>query len=399
MTALRFLLWVTCMIGIIILLTGCGTPPSTPVTIPTLPPPPPEIPKTTVQPILPPEQPALLRFIQTVQVTPDSQYLTGAFVRINFIPATDRFVVTFGGDLAQPVGECTGKAYSFKMYTIDLHETGESGTFSCDISDAGSVMVDNTYYFAAMITIGDQHGWHMLKIDAVNWKTQVDKFFAVDWPTEGEADPMMAYINGKIDLSSGYNTSGNPHNPDDLAGTYGTHHQFFSNDLEYLGKKILTDPGHVHGSYIVFVDGINFFVTADSYDGDVIVAKYNGNWEYLGGKTLIHQAHFSTGLVYDGQRFYLAYTDTSQRFGVSIPPVALNIRLAVFDRDWNLLEDVAVTDFVPEDGKQPGRPWVILHGNRLYVSYDVDTANHETHEEDLKWQSYVSVYELTRSSP
>jgi hypothetical protein len=355
---------------------------------------------TSTPPSEQPDQTNPFKFIQTIQVTPDSQFLTGAFARINYIPATNRFVVTFGGELAQPAGGCTGKAFSYKGYTIAMQETGESGTFSCDIADAGSVMVGNTYYLAAMDVQGEQHGWHLLKIDAVNWSTLADTFFAVDWPTEGEADPMVAYVNGQIDISSAYNISGAPHNPEaDPAGTYGTHHQFFSTNLEFLGKKILTDPGHIHGSYMVFVEGKYYLVTADAYDGNLIVAMYDENWKYLGGKTIINQAHFSTGLVYYDQRFYLAYTDTSQRFGTSIPPVALNIRLAAFDRDWNLLEDVAVTSYTPQDGKQPGRPWLILHGDRLYVSYDVDTANHVTHEEDLKWQAYVSVYEFAQGAP
>ncbi len=391
------------LIGIalaIVFLVGCAAPAAIPTQTSTLPPPQPDTPLPPPPAPDQPVQPGLFKFIQTVQVTPDSQFLTGGFARINYIPATDRFVVTFGGELAQPAGGCSGKVFSYKGYTIAMQETGESGIFSCDIADAGSVMVDNTYYFAAMAVEGEQHGWHLLKIDAVHWSTLVDMFFAVDWPTEGEADPMVTSVNGQIDISSAYNISGAPHNPGtDPAGTYGTHHQLFSTDLEFLGERIITEPGHIHGSYMVFVDGIYYLVTADAYDGDIMVAMYNDNWEYLGGKTLLQQAHFSTGLVYDGQRFYLAYTDTSQRFGDSIPPVALNIRLAAFDRDWNLLDDVAVTSYTPEDGKQPGRPWVILHGNRLYVSYDVDLANHVTHEEYLQWQAYVSVYEFVQNAP
>ncbi len=353
---------------------------------------------TPTPPGQPAAEPRLLKFIRAVQVTPDDQYLTGAFARINYVPATDHFVVTFGGGVAHPSGGCgPGKAFSYKEYTTDMRETGKAGTFACDIGDAGSVMIDNTYYFAAVrgqLMPTKQDGWHLLKIDAVSWKPLVDTFFPLDYPKEEDADPMVAYVNGQIDISSGYNVSGKPHQPSDPAGTYGTHHQFFSTDLKFLSKTILTDPGHIHGSYMVFVDGIYYLVTAASYDGDVILIKYDKNWKYLGGKTLIKQAHFPTGLVYDGQRFYLAYTDTRQRFGPSMPPVALNIRLAAFDRDWNLLDDVAVTSYTPPDGRQPGRPWVILHGSRLYVSYDVDKADHTAHTEALQWQAYVSVYEL-----
>jgi hypothetical protein len=51
--------------------------------------------------------------------------------------------------------------------------------------------------------------------------------------------------------------------------------------------------------------------------------------------------------------------------------INLNIHLAAFDQDWNLLEDVAVTDYEFKDSVQTWRPWILLHGSRLYVSYDV----------------------------
>lgn len=390
-------------LGLVIVFTiGCGmfavTPASPPMfppprPLPTFPPPPTLI----AQPVPPTVQSGLFKFIQTIQVTPDSNFLTGGFARINYVPATDRFVVTFGGALAQPSGGCMSNGYSYKVYTTELQETGESGTFSCDVADAGSVMVDNTYYFAAMTRHEDEIGWHLLKIDAVSWKPSVDTFFSVDYPKEGEADPMVAYVNGQIDISSGYNISGKPHEPTDPVGTFGTHHQFFSTDLQFLGKKILTEPGHVHGSYMVFVDGIYYLATADSYTGNVILIKYDKDWKYLGSKTLIQQAHFSTGLVYDGQRFYLAYTDTSQRTDPGFFPVYLNIHLAAFDRDWNLLEDLAVTNYAIADNMQTGRPWVILHGNRLYVSYDLDKMDPVLRKEMMQGQAIVSVYELTQA--
>lgn len=379
-----------CMFWVAILLAECAAPAATAVPSATLPPP-----STTTQP----GQPELIRFVQTIQVTPDGQYLTGAFSRIFYVPALDHFVVTFGGTLAQPPEGCIDKGFSYKVYTLELQEAGASGTFSCDIADAGSVMVDNTYYFAAMANNQRQVGWHLLEIDATNWTTLIDMFYPLDYPQEGEADPMVAFVNGQLDISSAYSVSGIPPNPDTPAGDYGTHHHFFSTDLQFQGERNLTEPPQINGSYMVYVDGVYYLVTANLYDGNVLLAMYDRDWNYLGGKTLIQQAHFSTGLVYNGERFYLAYTDTSQRTEPGFFPVSLNIHLAVFDRDWNLLQDVAVTSYAPQDGMQPGRPWVILHGNRLYVSYDVDTADPVTREEHLQWQAYVSVYELVPGAP
>jgi hypothetical protein len=47
---------------------------------------------------------------------------------------------------------------------------------------------------------------------------------------------------------------------------------------------------------------------------------------------------------------------------------------------------------------QTGRPWVILRGNRLYVSYDLDTRDPVTHDEQMNGQAIVSVYELPAQS-
>jgi hypothetical protein len=359
----------------------------TPIPSPVFPPPP------------PPAQTSLIKFIQTIQVTPDDQFLTGGFARIHYIPATDRFVVLFGGKLAKPSGKCMEGGNSYKEYTTDMQETGKSGTFACEPLDEGSLMVDNTLYFAIIHREAEKDGWHLLKIDATDWTTLIDKFYALDSPMDNPMDPMLVFVNGQLDISSQYTLKGEPPNPDTPAGDYGTHHNFFSLDLEPQGKIILTEPPHVNGSYMVYVEGIYYLVTSNTFDGDVLVAKYDQDWKYLGGKTLIKQAHFSTGLVYDNQRFYLAYTDTSQRFGPTIPPVSLNIRLAVFDREWNLLDNVAVTSYMPQDGRQPGRPWVILHGNRLYVSYDLDIVDPATHVEKMQWQANVSVYELTQAAP
>ena len=370
-------------------------PPPSPIVLPpTLPPPltpPPPAPPT--QPVQPTSQPELIKFIRTIHVTPDVNFLGGGFARINYVPAIDRLVVTFGGWLANKKPPCQDNGYSYKVYTMDLQETGESGTFACNVADSGSLMVDNTYYFVAMTREGEKIGWHILKLDAVKWKPLIDIFYQLDSPRESEGDPMVAYVNGQLDISSIYLPTGKL--PDVPKGG-ATHHQFFSTDLQFIGKKILRDTPHINGSQMIYLDGVYSFVTADGYSGDLVVMKYDKDWKYLGAKPLIKQAHWSTGLAFDGQRFYLAYMDTSQRTEPGFFPVYLNVHLAIFDRDWNLLEDVAVTQYKPSDNMQTGRPWVILHGNRLYVSYDLDTMDPVLHKEMLNGQAIVSVYELVK---
>jgi hypothetical protein len=122
--------------------------------------------------------------------------------------------------------------------------------------------------------------------------------------------------------------------------------------------------------------------------------KYDSTWKYLGAKKLLRQAHWPQGVATDGKRFFVAYVNTSQRGLTTFFPVSTNVHLAAFDLNWHLLEDVALTDFTPTDYMQPGRPWVICHGNRLYVSFDVDQVDPQSLEEMLAWQAVVNIYEI-----
>ena len=61
------------------------------------------------------------------------------------------------------------------------------------------------------------------------------------------------------------------------------------------------------------------------------------------------------------------------------------------------MDDIAVTDFPQGSGFSGGRPWVIRHEDKFYVSYDVDTTDPITGESNHDWQGYVNVYGLSYS--
>ncbi len=336
----------------------------------------------------------VFNFVSTYRITPDDSFLTGSFARINYVAATDRFVITFGTKASTVPGEILGAGYAYKEYTPGMHATGRAGLLlwypnSAEAGDSGSFMVGNSYYSAFVpMDSGHPYGWHLAKYDATNWTMLADTYVSLPYPNEGNTDPTVAYVNGQLDISDQYNPSGI------WQEGASTNHHFFSDDLQPTGLINLADTSHICGSSIIFVDGIYYFVSATSYTGDLIVMKYDVNWNYLGMKVLIQQAHWSQGIAFDGQRFYVAYLNTTQRTPQTFFPVYPNVHLAAFDRNWNLVDDVAVTHFVPSDNTVAGRPWVILHENRLYVSYDVDTLNPSTQQEELKWQAYVTIYQL-----
>ncbi len=333
----------------------------------------------------------LFKFVGTVQVAPDANFQNGGFVRINYVASTDRFAVVFGTRFAQPTGGCMGGGHVYKEYTLEMQDTGKSGVLNCEGGDSAGLMVDDAYYDVSMHAEGGAEGWRIVKYDAVTWATLADIFFPLDAPREGNGDMMAAFVNGQLDISSGYTSYGGPPPPDQGGGT---HHQFFSTDLTFQSKLILEDIPHIGGSSLIEVDGTLYFITATAYTGDLIVMEYDENWQYLGMKELIKQAHWSTGVAYDGQRFYVAYLDTSLKTEPGFFPYTPNVHLAAFDRDWNLVDDVAVTSYGFLEAIT-GRPWVLLHGSRLYVSYDAVLLDPVTHAENLdKIQGFVSIYEL-----
>ncbi|WXG46799.1 MAG: hypothetical protein WED05_09110 [Candidatus Atabeyarchaeum deiterrae] len=337
-----------------------------------------------------------IKFIRTVQVTPDDQFLTGSFARINYVPATDRFVVTFGTKASTQTNVTLGAGYAYKEYTLEMQETGRTGLLewyanSSEAGDSGSCMVNNTYYCAFVSqNQGNPYGWRLIKYDAANWTRLQEAYVPLPEPNEGNTDPMVAYINGQLDVSGQYNSSGIWQEGNS------TVHHFFTANLEPIRLINLADTPHICGSSIVFVDDVYYFVSANSYFGGLVLMKYNSDWNYLGMKNLTQQAHWSQGMVFDGERFYVAYLDTSGRSHPTFFPVYPNVHLAVFDRNWNLLHDAILTNFPYGGDKKGGRPWVTLHGNLLYVSYDVDTVNTTTENEDLKWQAYVAVFEISQ---
>ena len=336
-------------------------------------------------------------FVKSVQVTPDARFKTGSFARVNYVPGKDQMVVTFGTKASTVKGAHMGAGYAYKEYTLDMEPTGDADTITWnpttdEANDSGSRMVGNNYYFAHVPTDpGMPYCWRLTKYDAITWTKVAQKYILLNNPSEANLDPSIACLGAILDVSDQYNPTGIW--PEGSM----SHHHFFTLDLDSLGTKILADTPHISGATMMKAGAITYFISADSYAGDLVVMKYDSIWNYLGAKKIMRQANWSQGAAFDGQRFFVSYLNTSERGLTEFFPVVQNVHLAAFDMDWNLLEDVALTNFTPTDYLQAGRPWVIQHGNRLYVSYDIDPLDSVTLDEKLNWQAVVSIYEI--SSP
>ena len=157
-------------------------------------------------------------------------------------------------------------------------------------------------------------------------------------------------------------------------------------DLGLVDEFDLDDVEHINGSSLVFVDEVYHFVTSTAYFGDLIVMQYDEDWNFLESKTLYENAQWPQGTVYDEERelFYVAYLENVQgSMGRDS-----NTKLGVFDKNWETVEVIDVTNYSDENYMMAGRPSVMMHDEKLYVSYDVSSS------EGFDWECWVSVYEF-----
>lgn len=379
----------------LIFLAGCGAPAATPTPAPTFPLPPPPTLQPPTQLVLPTQQASLFKLIQTVKVTADGTFEAGDFARIGYVPGSDHIVVAFGARFSQSQADCQDP-YAYKEYTTEMVETGLSGILSCEArSDSGGLFTGDFYYLALAYTDRNgMDGWLLNKFNAVTWENLIATSYTL---AEGEkgGDPMFSILNGQIDISSRYDSDLNLQPPGPFK-SYATHHQFFSLDLEWVSDKLLSDVPHDNQAIPVAVDGTLNFVTATAMLGDLIVMQYDSNWNYLGMKLLKPKSSTPEGLAFDGQHFYVSYLDAP----CADLPCGFNVHLAVFDRNWNILDDIAVTSFTDGDHKELRKPTLLLWNDRVYVAYVQieDTSLPENQvPSTADMQVYVKVYELTRN--
>jgi hypothetical protein len=332
-------------------------------------------------------QPNLFKLIKEVQVTPSGGYLNADFVRIGYVPGRNRFIVTFN-TMVSDSGWCSEsfdafyglyRVYAYKEYTSDMDETGKDSIVSCHgTTDTGGLLIGDDLYLASMEFHNSVPGWYLARFNTVTWASLVEYFYAFSDSKMQASDPTVAFVNGQIDISGVHEVGG------------GTHHNFFTTDLQFVRKMLLSDTPHTGFSAMITLGGITHFLSSRAGTPQapwaVIVMHYDPNWAFLGVKPLREHAATPQGLAFDGTRFYVAYTERTDGL-----PFIENIHLAAFDLEWKLIEDIPLTNFTLQDSTSSIHPWLVLKDNRLYVSYcqNAPAGGIET------LQAYVKVYEIT----
>jgi len=364
----------------LVFLVGCASPtlaPASPSTFPTSPP-------TFTLPATPgqPMQPAgLFKLIQAVQVTPVGDLPQGAFVKIGYVPGRGRIVVTFNSK-----DQRCGNGYAYREYTEEMQDTGNASLFYCDMfTDTGALFTGDDFYLATQSNLAGVIGWQLTEFSALTWIPSAS-FFQPMAVGEDPGDPMLALVNRQLVVSAAFFHDTSTRNP--FIGD-STFIDFFTTDLQFISKRVLSDTPHINLNSMITVDDVINLVTGTALIGDLIVMQYDSNWNYLGTKILKKNSGTPEGVAFDGKRFYISYLDEP----CTNFPCYNNVRLAAFDSSWNLLEDIAVTSSTPPAGSwtgSPARPSLTLWNGRLYVCYD-DTNGDPSQIP----QAYVKVYELT----
>ncbi len=335
-----------------------------------------------------------LSLVQSAVVTPDDQFDTGTFCRVYPVESRDGFLVTFGtGSSGQGTegyvgGGEGGQGAAYKWYSSALADTGEADYYRYGGGDLATVMAGGYLFHLT----GGPSGWRLSKFDATTWKkvAEVDIELSAE---EGANDQMLAYANGMLIASSGYaesargaDTQGNEDGKRDPSVGIHTHHHAFDTDLNPVSDWVFDDILHSNGTSMVFVDGTYHLLTSTAFFGDLMVLHYDEKLNYLGSDVLLEGAQWPQGTVYDEEndRYYVAYL-AIKGGGQS------EVRLAAFDKDWELLSNTAVTDY---DSKYfGGRPSLALRDDKIYVAYDKESLDATTREWNKDWQCQISVYE------
>jgi len=335
------------------------------------------------------------------------------FIKVSLFthhPATDHFVVIIGtSHLPKPVQltysnqNCIEKAWLYKEYTTEMQPTGKFGFLGCFVADVTSYMIDNELYLVGMTTgpAGSDNrpawiGWRLEKFDAVSWQRIAFVDIPLDQGNDLEVDdgPTISLINGQIDVTGELFPNRDPDGP---MGS-GSHHHFFTTDLQPLEKKWFKAPEYpAHRPEVSILQESNgdilMFTGTTYWHANLKVMRFDKDWNFIEEKLLCQNAFFPTGSASDGKFYYIAYSSQTPANQVSHNMIT-NAHLAAYDSQWNLVQDAAITQYSETDHTNSGAAWILIHGRYLYVGYATSPFDPTTGQ-DTPGQTYVNIYELT----
>lgn len=325
--------------------------------------------------------------VTSVELTPTATHTTGTFCRIFYHPVREKFYLTHTGvQVGAPDDIPSYQDLVYHEYDENFNFTGNTGIFpnlENGISDYAMVYTSGHYY----LLMGALSGYAIMKYKD-NFQF-VDSVHVVLTQYDHNNDMMLNFTRGNLYLSSVYDTS--------QTQNFYTHQHLlvYDTSLNKLDDRIIWDVSYMaSGASLIFNQNRYHVVTGDwigSYEdpSTLSVYQFSPDWTFLGSIVIDKSGQWSQGLLFDNGFYYVAFHTP----GIHGPG---NIAVCIYNLGWNLIHKEMVTDYSAA-GNQPtivaSRPSLVKVGDRLYVTYDIESFDPQTGG-GRDWQAVVVCYQI-----
>lgn len=194
-----------------------------------------------------------------------------------------------------------------------------------------------------------------------------------DWGSGEKPDDYIMEEKPEGDIMHSDRTEKKP----DIPG--GILFQKYNSDLELEDGFLIDDLGNTPASSMLFQDNTFTIVCADRHwdDSSIIKVSFDSDWNLIERKVISAipnvNEEFVMGFASSNGVYFIAYHhitgDLSQPMGGE-HIIRNDVILKAFDSDWNLLDEVLVTEDIPDGHENSGNtPHIALNDNKIYVAY------------------------------
>lgn len=336
-----------------------------------------------------------LTLLNSYSLTPNPTDTIGAFARIYYHQPRNKFYTIYA---ARPAGSTLPGGmltnFAWREYDINMNFTGNKGTLPgfTSAGDFACVMVDSTYYHLTNLgsTSSGILKYKLTKLD--------DNFTALATQTitlnarDSNIDQLLNYTNGRLIIGAMQDSSAMPPTTPPLP-TYNPNVHLFQYDLNLnpiTADKVLSPKAYSWGASCIFNAGNYYILTTNSIATHSLYCyKYDVNFNHLSTTQISNDGQWSQGVLFYGGYFYLAHHTGSHNNG--------NVVIDIYDNTWNPVNTTTVTNFVVptttgSTSYNANRPFLLMVGTKLYVSYDIEKYILPVNQKD--WQAAVKVYQM-----
>lgn len=303
-----------------------------------------------------------------------------------------------------------GSVYFYQAFDEAWVAQGSEGQLTPDGESERdhAVAFDDTYTFhlaSVRGADGDPPSMSLAKFGADHARVGDGLTYAVDGPS---IDPVLAVVDGEVLAGTEHRGEGtwNGNMPPDDEVERALAVRVYDADLALSREVVLladvagaAAPRQYWGlgSALVEAEGYRVLFAASAIgdtsnfaDGESVGARqifalrFDADLEFVDAfgplTDTTHDNYWSTGAVFDGGHYFVAHTyrrpedgSVPMRDSGGVETDAANVRLEVYDRCFNPVDSLAITDFAPEEidvGQGAHRAGLLAVADRLYVTYD-----------------------------